>query len=208
MHEVPATLGVVLAGGLSRRMGGGDKGLNRIGGRTILAIVAERLRPQCAAVILNANGDPARFAELWLIQIPDTVASFPGPLAGLLAALEWAAENRPELEWVASAAGDTPFLPADYVSRLHAARLGAGLPVAVAASGGREHPVNGLWPVSLRHNLRRALVEDGERRVGKWVARQGAATASWECDPVDPFFNVNEPADLAEARRVAEMIAG
>ena len=196
------TLGVILAGGLARRMGGGDKGANLIDGRTILGRLVDLLRPQCAAVILNANGDPARFAELGVPVVPDGVPGFPGPLAGVLAGLDWAAAERPHLPCIATVAGDTPFLPADFVERLHRARERDGVPLACASSGGRTHPVNGLWPVALRDDLRHALTVEGERKVGRWMARHGVALAEWG-EPVDPFFNINEPADLEEARRLA-----
>src|SRR6478672_11643768 len=147
MTEIPATPGVLLAGGLARRMGGGDKPMRTIGGRTILDRVIARLKPQCDGLILNANGDPTRFAAFGLPVIPDGVADFPGPLAGILAALDWAVVNRPEVKWVLSAAADCPFLPRDLVSRLEAARAAQKAELAVAASGGQTHPVVGLWSV-------------------------------------------------------------
>ena len=199
----PPTLGVLLAGGLARRMGGGDKPLQRIGGRTILERAIERLRPQCDALILNANGDPARFAATGLPIVPDDVLGFAGPLAGILAALDWAARNRPGIEWVASAAADSPFLPRDLVSRLHAARAAAGVPLACAASGGQAHPVNALWPVALREDLRHALVVEDLRKIDRWTARHGIAHADWPIAPVDPFFNANTPEDIAVAERLA-----
>src|SRR5690242_7566464 len=145
----PPTLGVLLAGGLARRMGGGDKPMRTIGGRPILERVIERLRPQCDGLILSANGDPGRFAATGLPVVADTVPDFAGPLAGILAALEWTAAHRPEIGWVVSVAADTPFLPHDLVSRLHAARHVSGEPLACAESGGQAHPVNALWPVAL-----------------------------------------------------------
>jgi molybdopterin-guanine dinucleotide biosynthesis protein A len=196
------TLGVLLAGGLARRMGGGDKPLRTIAGRTILERVVERLTPQCDGLILNANGDPARFAHLGLPVVPDDVPGFAGPLAGILAALDWAAANRPTIAWVASAAADSPFLPHDFVSRLHAAREAAGVPLACAESGGQAHPVNGLWPVALREDLRRALVVEDVRKIDRWTARHGVALASWPALPVDPFFNANTPEDVGEAERL------
>jgi molybdenum cofactor guanylyltransferase len=198
----PPTLGVLLAGGLARRMGGGDKPLRTIGGRTILERVTRRLAPQCAALILNANGDPARFAFTGLPVVPDSVPGFAGPLAGILAALDWAAANRPDLAWVASAAADSPFLPQDFVSRLHAAREAAGVPLACAESGGQAHPVNGLWPVALRDDLRHALVDLDMRKIDRWTARHGIALAGWPALPVDPFFNANTPEDIVEAERL------
>ena len=198
----PPTLGLILAGGLARRMGGGDKPLRMLGGRTILERVIERLAPQCDGAIINANGDPARFAEVGLTVVPDSVPDFAGPLAGVLAGLDWAAEQRPELEWVASVAGDSPFLPRDFVACLHAARGTADVPLACAASGGQAHPVEGLWPVRLRHDLRRALVDEGLRKIDRWTARHGIAHADWPDAPLDPFFNVNSPEDLAAAEEL------
>jgi molybdenum cofactor guanylyltransferase len=196
------TLGVLLAGGLARRMGGGDKPLKTIGGRTILERVIARLAPQCAGLILNANGDPARFAFTGLPVVPDSVPGFAGPLAGILAALDWAAANRLDIAWVASAAADSPFIPGDFVSRLHAAREAAGVPLACAESGGQAHPVNGLWPIALREDLRHALVALNMRRIDRWTARHGIALAAWPAEPVDPFFNANTPEDIAEAERL------
>jgi molybdopterin-guanine dinucleotide biosynthesis protein A len=200
---IPPTLGVLLAGGLARRMGGGDKPLKEIGGRTILERAIERLSPQCDALILNANGDPARFAATGLAVVADDVPGFAGPLAGILAALDWAARDRPAVEWVVSAAADSPFLPRDLVLRLHAARAAAGVPLACATSGGQAHPVNALWPVALRGDLRHALVVEDMRKIDRWTARHGVAHASWPAEPVDPFFNANTPEDVAEAERLA-----
>jgi molybdopterin-guanine dinucleotide biosynthesis protein A len=193
---------VLLAGGLARRMGGGDKPLRSIGGRPILERVIERLQPQCEALILNANGDPARFSATGLPVVADTVPGFAGPLAGILAALDWAAAHRPDLRWVASVAADTPFLPHDLVTRLHAAREAAGARLACAESGGRTHPVNGLWAVDLREDLRHALVVEDLRKIDRWTARHGIAHAGWATEPFDPFFNANSPEDLAEAERL------
>jgi molybdopterin-guanine dinucleotide biosynthesis protein A len=201
-----ATIGIVLAGGLARRMGGGDKPMRSIGGRTILDHVIGRLEPQCEALVLNANGDPARFARFALPVIPDTVGDYPGPLAGVLAGLDWAAANRPDAEWVVSVAGDCPFLPRDLVARLHEARAAEHAQLAVAASGGRTHPVIGLWSVGLREELRQALVGEGIRKIDRWTARYRLATVSWPTEPVDPFFNANTVEDLAEAERLAGLL--
>jgi molybdenum cofactor guanylyltransferase len=201
----PSTLGLVLAGGLARRMGGGDKALIVIGGAAILDRVLGLLRPACPEIVLNANGDPARFARYGLPVIPDSVPDFAGPLAGILAGLDWAAVNRPDLAWVASVPGDCPFLPDDLISRLHEARRNAGLPLACARSGDWRHPVVGLWPVALREDLRHALVEESLRKIEAWTARHGVAIAHWPAKPVDPFFNVNTPEDTAEAERLARL---
>ncbi len=200
----PPTLGVLLAGGLARRMGGGDKPLRTIRGRTILERASERLYGQCDGLILSANGDPARFAATGLAVVSDDVPGFAGPLAGVLAALDWAAANRPELEWIASAAADTPFLPRDFVARLHAAREAAGTPLACARSGGQAHPVNGLWRIALREDLRHALVVEDLRKIDRWTARHGVAHAEWAVEPVDPFFNANTPEDVEAAERLVD----
>lgn len=201
----PPTLGLVLAGGLARRMGGGDKALIAVGGVAILDRVLALLRPACADIILNANGDPARFGRYGLPVVPDGVPDFAGPLAGILAGLDWAAANRPGLAWVASVPGDCPFLPHDLVRRLHEERERAGLPLACARSGDWRHPVVGLWPVALRADLRRALVVEDLRKIEVWTARHGVALADWPAQPVDPFFNVNTPEDAVEADRLAQM---
>jgi molybdopterin-guanine dinucleotide biosynthesis protein A len=203
MNAAPSTLGLVLAGGLARRMGGGDKPRTMIGGQTILARVIERLKPQCTRLILNANGDPARFADTKLPVIPDNVPDFAGPLAGVLAGLDWAAANAPGIEYIASVPGDCPFLPRDLVSRLHEVRLAENKPLACARSGEWRHPVVALWRVSLRDDLRRALVEEGLRKIEIWTTRHGIALADWPAEPVDPFFNVNTPEDAAAAERLA-----
>jgi molybdopterin-guanine dinucleotide biosynthesis protein A len=198
-------LGLVLAGGLARRMGGGDKARIRIGGATILERVLKRFQPQCAAVILNANGDPARFADTGLTVVPDSVPDFAGPLAGILAGLDWAAAHRPDLADVASVPGDCPFLPGNLVERLTAARANAGVPLACARSGDWRHPVVGLWRVALRDDLRHALIEQDLRKIEIWTARHGVAVADWPDAPVDPFFNVNTPEDAAAAERMAKL---
>lgn len=197
----PATIGLVLAGGLARRMGGGDKALISIGGVPLLDRVVAVLRPACTTLVINANGDPVRFGTALPI-IPDSVPGFTGPLAGVLAGLDWAVANTPDVDWVASVPTDCPFLPADLVVRLHAARAAANADLAVAASGGRSHPVIGLWPVRLRDGLRHALTIEGERKVGRFVARYRTVSVEWSAEPIDPFFNVNAPGDVAEAARV------
>jgi molybdopterin-guanine dinucleotide biosynthesis protein A len=206
--EYPATPGVLLAGGLARRMGGGDKPMRRIGGRTILQRVIARLKPQCDGLILNANGDPARFFEFGLAVVPDGVADFPGPLAGILAGLDWVAANRPDVPWLLSAAADCPFLPRDLVARLHAARIEQDAPLAVAASDGQSHPVIGLWSVGLREELRHALVVEDIRKIDRWTARYKLATVEWPVHELDPFFNANTIDDIAAAERLAVLDGG
>jgi molybdopterin-guanine dinucleotide biosynthesis protein A len=200
--------GVLLAGGLARRMGGGDKPMREIAGRTILERVIARLAPQCDGLILNANGDPARFAAFGLPVIADSVADFPGPLAGILAALDWTAANRPGVSLVLSAAADCPFLPRDLVSRLYRALAEQDAQLAVAASDGQTHPVVGLWSVTLREELRYALVVEDVRKIDRWTARHRLATVTWPTKPFDPFFNANTVEDIAEAERLAALDGG
>ena len=203
MAEYPPTLGLVLAGGLARRMGGGDKARIRIGGATILQRVLACIGPQCAAVVINANGDPARFADTGLPVVADSVPDFAGPLAGILAGLDFAAAHAQGCEWLLSVPGDCPFLPKDLVARLHDARVAAGLPLACARSGQWRHPVVGLWPVNLREDLRHALVDERLHKIELWTARYGVAVADWPAEPVDPFFNINTPEDAARAEEIA-----
>lgn len=193
--------GILLAGGQSRRMGGGDKCLRPLGGRTILARIVERAMPQVMALAINANGDGARFAEYGLPVVADSVEGFVGPLAGVLAGLDWAAQAVPAASHVASFATDAPFLPRDLVARLGGAVAG-GADLACAASGGQAHPVFGLWPVRLREVLRHALVEEKIRKVDAWTARYRLVQVDFATEPVDPFFNTNRPEDLAEAERL------
>jgi molybdenum cofactor guanylyltransferase len=201
--EIPPTLGLVLAGGLARRMGGGDKARIRIGGTTILQRVLETLAPQCSRVIINANGDTARFADTGLDVVADDVPDFAGPLAGILAGLDWTAKNAPRTEWLVSVPGDCPFLPKNLVTHLHETRMAAGTPLACARSGEWRHPVVGLWPVVLRSDLREALIEEHTHKIELWTARHGVAIADWPKEPVDPFFNVNTREDMAQAEAIA-----
>ncbi|SDF30307.1 molybdenum cofactor guanylyltransferase MobA [Limimaricola pyoseonensis] len=194
-QPIEAPPGMILAGGLSRRMGGGDKGLLPLGGRPLLAHVIARVAPQVPRLALNANGAAARFAGFGLPVRPDPLPGHPGPLAGVLAALDWAAETG--APWVLTVPADTPWLPGDLVPRLILASESAdGL--ALAESDGRVHPVCGLWPVRLRDPLRAALA-DGTRRIGDWAQAQGAALARFPAGTPEPFANINTPADLAAA---------
>ena len=202
MTEVPGVPGVVLAGGLARRMGGGDKALRTIGGRTVLQRIVDRLAPQVGRLVINANDDPGRFEMYRLPVVADSLPDHPGPLAGVLAALEWATANDPAIGWVVTVPGDAPFVPRDLVARLHAARESDQAVFACAASHGRTHPVVALWPVSVREELRCAVTEQGIRRVGRFTLSHPCVSVDWSTMPVDPFFNVNTPEDLAEADRL------
>jgi molybdopterin-guanine dinucleotide biosynthesis protein A len=189
-------------------MGGGDKSLRSVGGRAVVARLIDRLAPHVTRLVINANDDPGRFQGLGLPIVPDTLADHPGPLAGVLAALEWAALSEPAVDWVVTVPGDAPFLPADLVPRLHAARRRDNAVFACAGSLGRTHPVAALWPVSIRDELRLAVAVEGIRRIDRFTGRHSCAVEQWAADPVDPFFNVNTPEDLIEADRLVAIHPG
>lgn len=195
-------LGVILAGGLATRMGGGDKGLLPLGRGTLLDHVIDRLEPQVAGLALNANGDPERFARFGLPVLADTIDGYAGPLAGVLAGLDWAAERGAET--IVTAAADTPFFPPDLVPQLLLAAEGMDHPLALAATldperGVSRHPTFGLWPVALRDDLRTAL-QAGLRKVVMWTDAHEGRQALFPAGAIDPFFNVNTPEDLDHAR--------
>ncbi len=192
-------VGLLLAGGQSRRMGGGDKTLRLLAGQTLLDRVIDRVRSQVDALVLNANGDPSRFARFGLPVVADSIADFAGPLAGILAGLDWTAANRPDCPFIVSLATDAPFLPADLVARLVEGMNSQGAELACAASGGQPHPVIGLWPVRLRGELRQALIAEEIRKVDVWTARYPLATVDFPITTIDPFFNANRPEDLDRA---------
>jgi molybdenum cofactor guanylyltransferase len=203
-----AIAGVLLAGGLSRRMGGGDKCLRPLGGRTILARIIERVRPQVRHLVLNVNGDADRFADYALPTAGDSIEGFAGPLAGVLTGLEWAQRNAPDCAWLASFPTDAPFLPLDLVARMAAAVARSGADMACAVSGGRTHPVIGLWPVRLAGDLRRAMIEEDIRKVDIWTARYRLEQVEFPVTPYDPFFNTNRPEDLEAAEALVRDGAG
>jgi len=194
--------GVLLAGGRSQRMGGGDKCLRPLGGRPLLARVIERAAPQVDALVINANGEPGRFAPFGLPIEPDHVSGFAGPLAGVLTGMEWTRRHAPVCDLIASFATDAPFFPLDLVSRLERSMIEAGADIACAASGGRPHPVFALWPVSLAEELREAMLAEEVRKVDVFTARYKLAVVDWPQGAGDPFFNANRPEDLAEAERL------
>jgi molybdopterin-guanine dinucleotide biosynthesis protein A len=212
MQEQSAKLvtGVLLAGGLSRRMGGGDKCLRDLAGKPMLAHVIERLRPQVGAMVINANGDPTRFADFGLDVVPDTVEGFAGPLAGVLAGMRWSAEHAPNARWIVTVSTDAPFLPLDLTQRLLEAAGGAPETIALAASGGDVHPVIGLWPVSLADDLE-AQLNAGVRKVLHWTGRHATEVVdfpflTFNGREIDPFFNANTPEELDEARTLIESV--
>lgn len=201
-----APVGMILAGGLASRMGGGDKALIEAAGETLLSRVVARLAGQCENVVLNANGDPARFADYGLPVLADVVEGYCGPLAGVLTGLEWlrdqGAKHAPDRRWLLTVAADTPLFPLDLASRLGRAAAAENAEIAIACSDGRTHPVFGLWSAELADDLRRAVTLNGERRLNAWVKSRRLATVAWPTTPYDPFFNVNTPEDAAELRRL------
>lgn len=200
-QKSPPVCGVLLAGGQSRRMGGGDKCLRALGDRTILSHIVERARPQVDTLVLNANGDPDRFAEYGLPVVADRFEGFAGPLAGVLTGMEWAHENAPHCSLIATIPTDAPFFPSDLVEVLEESLRLGGAELACAASDGRPHPVFGLWPVRLAPALRAAL-EDGVRKVDEWTGAYRMIEVEFPASGFDPFFNTNRPEDLEEAERL------
>ncbi|MGH6839430.1 MAG: molybdenum cofactor guanylyltransferase MobA [Methylocella sp.] len=195
-------VGILLAGGRARRMGGGDKALRQLGGVSLLAHAIGALRPQCEGLVLSANGDPERFAGFDLPVVADDVPGFMGPLAGILAGLDWIAAHRPDVPSAISAPADTPFLPGDLAARLMAARAKDNALIACARSGGRTHPAVAVWPVSIRFDLRHALVVEDMRKVEAFLQNYSRDIVEWPILPFDPFFNANNQSDLAAAEAI------
>jgi len=196
---------IVLAGGRSTRLGGGDKSLLTFGGRPLLLHVLNRLRPQAGTIAISANGDPSRFAQFGLPVLPDTIEGYLGPLAGLLAGMEWA-QAAGAVE-IASVPTDSPFIPDDLIARLMTA-AGPDRP-AVATSDGKRHPVVGLWPVALAGRLRDFLRSGATYRVAAFAEACDAVLVDFPMivrasGAVDPFFNVNTPDDLSLAEKILE----
>ena len=200
----PPVAGLVLAGGLSRRMGGGDKPLIEIQGQSMLARVIDRLAPQVGPLLLNANGDAGRFAGFGLPVLADVVEGYGGPLVGVLTGLEWLRDHAPDIEWMISVAADTPLFPTDLVTRLTQAAREQGADIAMACTGRRSHPVFALWPVRLAAQLRHAVIDEGMRKIEAWTDRYTVAMVDWPATPTDPFFNVNTPEDVERLRMILD----
>lgn len=196
---------VILAGGQSRRMGGGDKSLIQIAGHSVLAHLLNRLRPQVGRIVINANGDPTRFAAFGLPVVADCVTGHDGPLAGILTGLAWAEEHG--VPWVLCVAADTPLLPCDLAHRLSEA-VAIGAPMAIAGSGERLHPTIGLWPTSARSQLYRSIHDEDLRKIRLFTGRLGAVPVFWPIDEYDPFFNINTPEDAEHFYRIRESLKG
>ncbi|HLH12062.1 MAG TPA: molybdenum cofactor guanylyltransferase MobA [Methylovirgula sp.] len=198
--SLPSTFGILLAGGRATRMGGNDKALIELCGAPLLARVIAAVEPQCEGLLISANGDLARFETFGFASVRDEIEGFAGPLAGILAGLDFIAQNRPEVGFALSVPTDTPFLPADLAARLSAAQDDGG--IVCARSGGATHPVVALWPVAIRGDLRRALIEERIRKVDHFISRHRRAYADWPIEPFDPFFNINAPQDLSTAEAI------
>jgi molybdopterin-guanine dinucleotide biosynthesis protein A len=203
------TVGVALAGGLSRRMGGGDKSLKMLGGRPMLAHAIARLEPQVGKIVLNINGDARRFSAFRLPVVADSVAGFAGPLAGVLAGFDWALAHAPKARWIVTAATDTPFFPDDIVDRFVAAAGHHEEMIALAKSGDKLHPVFGLWPIALAEDLRAFLSQEESRKILVWVDRHDMVAVEFPGFTVagellDPFFNANTPDDLKVAEAILQ----
>jgi len=196
---MPDVAGVILAGGEARRMGGGDKCLKELNGRTLLNHIFERIKPQVSEVLINANGDPARFASFDAPVSADSITGGQGPLAGILTGMEWIADHHPGMEWIATFPGDAPFVPATFVQDCFAVAESEGAEIVCARSNGRTHPVCALWKVSLAYDLRRAMTKEEVRKIDLWTPRHRLSHCDFATDPIDPFFNINTPEDLAEA---------
>ena len=206
-------VGCVLAGGLSRRMGGGEKSLKDLAGQPMLARVIARLKPQVGAIVINANGEPARFSQFDLPVAADPVQGFAGPLAGILCGMRWAEAHHPDARWVVTVATDTPFFPEDLVARLVGAAGHHEAMIALAKSGDRVHPVFGLWPVALADDLEAAMREEDLRKVLVWVRRHANVEVIFSGRVVDgieldPFFNINTPEDMETAEALAGELSG
>jgi len=195
---------VILAGGLARRMGNIDKAMVELASQPLLERVLQRMKPQTPSIIINANGDPKRFSRWELPVVADTVSDFPGPLAGILAAMEWAGVNKPESQWIVSVPVDTPFIPRDLIERFSQSITDNKAELSCAKSDGRAHPVVGLWPVALAGDLRTALSVDNIRKVDLWTARFNLVHTEFDTSSIDPFFNINRPEDIERAEQVLQ----
>jgi len=200
--------GVILAGGQSRRMGGGDKCLAALAGKTLLRYSLDIVAPQVGPLLINSNSDPELFSEYDYPVVADVVAGFVGPLAGILTGMEWALEKAPECAWIASFASDAPFIPNDLVKRLILRVENDGADMACAYSGGRYHPVFAIWPVHLAGSLRAAIVESHIRKVDSWTALHNLGVVEYPVDRLDPFFNINLPEDLKKAEKLLQNHCG
>ncbi len=199
MTGLDDVIGLILAGGRGRRLGGQDKAFLTLGEETLLVRAIARAKPQVGELLINANGDLSRFAPFGLPVIEDRIGGFLGPLAGIVSGLEWIRENRPHARWLASFACDCPFFPLDMVEHLIAKAESESASVAIAASHGRHHPVFAAWSAGLSVTSENVLCDQGLRKMDDFVARFPNTRVQFPADPADPFFNINTPDDLARA---------
>ena len=195
---------VILAGGLARRLGNIDKAMVEVEGTSLLDHVLTRMANQSQKICINANGDPVRFSKWELPVVADTIGNFAGPLAGVLAAMEWAIENHSDCKWIVSVPVDTPFVPRDLVARFSETIKTNNADLTCAKSDGRAHPVAGMWPVRLAANLRDAMIDENLRKVDLWTGRFNLVHTVFDIDRVDPFFNINRPEDIEKAEQVLQ----
>jgi len=198
----PPISAVILAGGAARRLGGGDKPLRTIAGKSILDWIIGRIEPQVQFLAISANGDPTRFASYALPVLPDLVPDL-GPMAGIASAMEWAKKTNPAASHVLLVSGDTPFLPPDLVERLSIVTALNASQIVAASSSGKIHPTIALWPLAAMPMIKKALSEKKGRRVSDWLSILNHHSVEWDHDLFDPFFNVNTPEDLQEAEKIA-----
>lgn len=208
MTDANDVLGVIVAGGQGRRMGGLDKSFIDLAGRPLLQWSIDRFGSQVSRLIISANGDTSRFDEFGVPVVVDRVSDFAGPLAGLLAAMEWAQTYAPDIRWMASVSVDTPFLPRNLVAKFGATQRNETSDLVCAWSNGQIHPVCGLWRVDLAEDLRRSLLVEDLHKVDAWAGRHRMATLAFPADPVDPFFNINRPEDLVRAEALLASHSG
>lgn len=202
MTDIKKITGVLLAGGLARRMGGGDKCLQKLGGRFLLSYAIDAASEQVGKLILNANGDSSRFKKFNLPVVPDVIEGAQGPLAGVLTGMEWTAENISDCEWIVTFPTDAPFFPKNLVERMCREVRTHHADMACAHSNKRTHPVFALWPIRLAGDLRRAMLEKNIRKIDKWTAKHKIIHVDWSTDPYDPFFNINCPRDIERAKEI------
>ena len=200
------TIGVILAGGQSRRMGGGDKCVRPLNGKPILQWIIDRARPQVSNLVLSANGDPSRFSQFGLEVFSDSIPGSAGPLAGILSGMEWARSQNSENEWIVTFPADAPFIPTDLVARFVEKAQAEDAQLVSAISAGRTHPVCGLWSISLLDELRSAMINEEMRKIDLWTARYRISTVEFRTDPVDPFFNINHAEELSQAEELARSV--
>lgn len=206
MSDSQSLIGIILAGGLAKRMGGGDKCLLPLAGKTLLQRTVERAQPQVSQLLLNANGNSLRFARTRLPVVPDIYLGNPGPLAGIHAGLSWMKSTTPDAEWLASFASDTPFFPNDLVARLLDAAKNRHSQLAVATSNSRIHPIFALWHKSLLDEIEEQLQTGEMPRLQDWIKQQNVVEVEFQAEKYDPFFNINVPQDLYAAEPLAALV--